>query len=105
MAPNSRKRSSDDFVVPDHEGEDAPTAKRVKSENGGKSTKARKSASTKLASDSKNSNASGDAVVVGGGKMSKEGEEYWEVCSCLPYTNRTFRKEAPTTVLTDFYME
>ena len=90
MAPRSRKRSSNDFVVPDNEDEDAPRAKRVKSEKGGKSTKAAKSASFKVISESKKSSARDDAIVVGGGKLSKEGEEYWEVCSCLPNTNRTF---------------
>ena len=104
MAPRSRKRPSDDFVVPDNEDEVAPRAKRVKSEEGGKSTKVDKSASAKLASDSKKINASDDAIVIGGGKISKEGEEYWEVCSCLPHTNRTFGKEAARTVLTDFYV-
>ena len=93
MAPKSRKRSSNDFVVPDNEDENAPRPKRVKS-------KADKSASAKLALDLKKNNASDDAIVVGGGKISKEGEEYWEVCSCLPHTNGTFGKEAARTVLT-----
>ena len=104
MAPKFRKRSSDDFVVPDNEDEDAPRAKRVKAEEGGKSTKADKSARAKLASDSRKSNASDDAIVVGGGKLSKEGEEYWEVCSCLPDSNRTLGKQASGTVWTDIYV-